>query len=141
MTTNKTNNWIYFGIFLPNSAKTKNIQTLQKYKVNIPQDWKVFNHHMTIAFNNGSEIANKLFQHYEKQITSQENVTITVNGIGISKDAIALRIDYNLPIANKIPHVTIATPIKGKPVNSNFITKWIDIEPYQIVGKFNVFNK
>ena len=46
-----------------------------------------------------------------------------------------------LPIANKIPHITIATPPNGKPVNSNKITKWFDIEPYTVNGKLGHFAK
>lgn len=35
----------------------------------------------------------------------------------------------------------MATPQNGKPVNSNKITNWFDIEPYEIQGTINVFEK
>ena len=94
---------------------------------------------MTIAFNNKTEDAQNLYDVYKH--TFGKIITITVDGIGVSDDAIAVRIRFNDPIANKIPHITIATPQTGKPVNSNYITKWYDIEPYDITGTLNEFTK
>ena len=129
-------NWIYFGVFIDGIAKAKNIQALEKNSVTVPEDWKWFNHHMTIAFNNGSEEVQKLYKYYEFYLEEEidSEILITIDGIGVSDDAIAMRVRYTLPIANKIPHITIATPQNGKPVNSNKITEWIDIEPYNITG-------
>lgn len=131
------NNWIYFGVFLDGMAKAKNIHALEMNGVKVPESWKWFNHHMTIAFNNGSEEAQKLYHYYEyylDEVEGDTEFTITVDGIGVSDEAIAMRVRYDIPIANKVPHITIATPQKGKPVNSNNITNWVDIEPYSITG-------
>lgn len=137
------NNWIYFGVFLDGMAKAKNIHALEMNGVKVPESWKWFNHHMTIAFNNGSEEVQKLYDYYEYYLDDNVGypITITVDGIGVSDDAIAMRVNYDLPIANKTPHITIATPQGGKPVNSNKITKWIDIEPYNIRGTFKTHKK
>lgn len=138
-------NWIYFGVFLDTVSKTNNLTALRDYNVVVPKDWKTFNHHMTIAFNNGSEEARSLYNYYQIYLedSSMKNpiVYLVVDGIGISDEAIALRVKWELPIANKTPHITIATPQNGKPVNSNKITKWFDIEPYQISGMLQVFSK
>ena len=47
--------WIYFGVFLDSISKAKNLSALETNGVVIPNDWKRFNHHMTIAFNDGSK--------------------------------------------------------------------------------------
>lgn len=132
---NKT--WIYFGIFIDDASKVKNINALLNHNIKIHYDWKHFNHHMTIAFNNGSEECKKLYEYYKKYFGKVTNITI--DGIGISDDAIAVRVRFSNPIANKIPHITMATPKNGKPVNSNKITNWLDIEPYEIRGIINAF--
>lgn len=124
--------WIYFGVFIPPFAKFENLRALSDNGVKIPEGWKLVNHHMTIAFNDGSERAQKLYDFYKKVFGKQTNITI--DGIGVSDDAIAVRVRFGNPIANKIPHITIAIPQNGKPVNSNKITNWVDIEPYEISG-------
>ena len=133
--------WIYFGVFLNEVSKIHNLKALQNNGIVIPDDWKMFNHHMTIAFNDGSERNQELYDAYSSFFGTTKKLTI--DGIGISDDAIAIRVNYGnvLPIANKIPHITIATPPNGKPVNSNKITKWIDIEPYTVYGKLGHFAK
>lgn len=135
----ETNNWIYFGIFLDNQSKEKNLQALKENNITIPEGWKMFNHHLTIAFNNKTEDAQSLYNIYKRIFGSE--TTITVDGIGISDEAIAMRVKFNNPISNKIPHITIATPANGKPVNSNKITNWTDITPYDISGTLNQFTR
>ena len=36
---------------------------------------------------------------------------------------------------NKMPHVTVAVAPDAKPRESNEITEWVEIEPFQVVGK------
>lgn len=135
----KNKSWIYFGIFIDENSKQINLDTLEQNEVQIPEGWKMFNHHMTIAFNDGTAEAETLYNIYSRIFGNITN--ITVDGIGVSNDAIALRVKYNNPIANKTPHITIATPPNGKPVNSNKITEWYDIEPYEIKGKLSYYGK
>lgn len=132
-------NWIYFGVFIDTFSKLKNLKVIQDNGIEIPDNWKIYNHHMTIAFNNKSKLSNELYVFYQDMIGNK--ATLTVDGIGVSDKAIAVRVRWVGPIANKIAHVTIATPLDGKPVNSNFITNWLDIQPYKINGKFEQFAK
>lgn len=135
----ETINWIYFGVFIDDMSKKKNLQAIKENNVVIPEEWKMFNHHLTIAFNNKTEDAQNLYNVYKHTLGNV--ISITVDGIGVSDDAIAMRVNFNNPIANKIPHITIATPPNGKPVNSNKITKWFDIEPYEIKGTITALTK
>ena len=135
----ETINWIYFGVFIDDMSKKKNLQAIKENNVVIPEEWKMFNHHLTIAFNNKTEDAQNLYNVYKH--TFGNVISITVDGIGVSDDAIAMRVNFNNPIANKIPHITIATPPNGKPVNSNKITEWFDIEPYEIKGTITALIK
>lgn len=65
-----------------------------------------------------------------------------VTSVGISEKAIAFKViilnnnegiyDYEI-CANEIPHITICTFNGGKPVDSNNIVKWHDLdEPIEI---------
>jgi hypothetical protein len=136
---NKAINWVYLGVFIDISSKLKNLKALDEYNITIPENWKRFNHHMTIAFNNGSKLSNELYAFYRDMMGNK--AILTIDGIGVSDEAIAVRVRWVGPMANKIAHVTIATPPNGKPVNSNKITKWFDIQPYKISGKFEQFAK
>ena len=131
--------WIYFGVFIDEYAKLKILQLLQDNNITIPDGWKRYIHHMTIAFNNGSNEAEMLKKRYADAFG--EYIKLRIDGIGISNDAIAVRVTWNYPIANKIPHITVATPPDGKPVNSNKITKWLDVSPIVIRGRLGQFAK
>ena len=133
------NNWIYFGVFIDNDAKNKLIKLIDEYNVQIPKNWKKIFHHMTIAFNNGSDESKDLYVKYKHLFGKQ--FALQVNGIGVSDDAIAVRVNYQLPISNKTPHITIAVPIGGKPVNSNYIKKWFDTKSIIINGTLQEFTK
>lgn len=138
-------NWIYFGVFLSGMSKAKNLIKLKSNNVVIPEDWKIFNDHMTIAFNNGSDLAIETYRYYQiylEEPTMQDSVvSLIVDGIGISDEAIALRVKWSLPKANKISHITIAVPPGGKPVNSNKITEWRDIDEFEINGVLKTYFK
>ena len=93
---------------------------------------------MTIAFNNGSPEFDILYNMYKDSFG--ENVKLEIDGIGVSEDAIAVRVNWEYPIGNKIPHITVATPPDGKPVNSNKIIGWEGLKnPITIYGKFGHF--
>ena len=98
----------------------------------IPEGWKLFAHHMTIAFGNikGDDVKefidNNLGQEAE----------LTAVAVGMSDEAMAVRIESNVPSDNKIPHITVAVPEGGKPVKSNFITNWKKLDtPIKLKGK------
>ena len=87
--------------------------------VDVPEDWKRLAHHMTIVFKEGlpEELRDDL----------NEDVTLTVTSIGVSDDAIAVGVE-GYPSTKDNPHITLAIPPNGKPVNSNDIEDWRDVE-------------
>ena len=128
------NKWIYFGVFLDNTSSDILKKEFEKI---IPEDWTFYCHHMTISFNNRSEEANNCLELYKNRIG--ENVNLIATHLGMSDDAIAVRIAYQDKTTNKIPHITIATPKGGKPVNSNFIKEWKLLkEPIHLSGKIQI---
>lgn len=65
-----------------------------------------------------------------------EDFEIKIIGIGISDKAMAFKVNiFPLVSVNKIPHITICTFNDGKPVDSNMITEWKDIEPITVEVK------
>ena len=69
-----------------------------------------------------------------------ETVDLMAVAIGVSDDAIAVQIQSSVPSDNKIPHVTLATPPRGKAFNSNLITDWKKIEhPIKLSGIISAF--
>lgn len=138
----ETKKWIYFGIFLDNESVQKltklTYKVFDKLGINENNDWKIFCHHMTIGFNNNSDEIKHLYNYYKPYFNN--DIDLVATHIGISDDAIAVKIDYKEKIANKIPHITLATPFNGKPVNSNYITKWISLsKPIKLKGILNQF--
>lgn len=130
-------NWIYFGVFLDNESKNHLLDITNDV---VSDNWKTYCHHMTIAFNDGSDKALSLYNVYKEYFGA--NTVIVATHIGVSKDAIALKIDFKGLTANKVPHVTLATPVGGKPVNSNYITNWQPLDkPVILRGQFDVFKK
>jgi hypothetical protein len=95
---------------------------------------------MTIAFNNGSAKAQEAYNIYEPYFG--EGVDLIATHIGVSNDAIAVKVDFTGETQNRFPHVTLATPINGKPVNSNYIENWQPLEkPIELYGTFRAFTK
>jgi hypothetical protein len=104
---------------------------LNTFKGEIPDGWKKYAHHMTIALGKAVEDENLL----------GSVQTLIVTQIGKSDMAVAVRVE-GFPSKNKIPHVTLAVnPEGGKPFMSNKIEEWKDIEPFEITGKVrNIYN-
>mgnify|MGYP003289407844 CR=1 FL=1 len=129
--------WIYFGVFLVKESRNK----LQKLASKVVLDnWKLYCHHMTIAFNNGSEQSTELYEFYKNYFGARTEIIAT--HIGISDDAVAVKVQFNGETLNKTPHVTLATPIGGKPVNSNNIQTWARLkQPIKLIGIFSEFKK
>jgi len=94
----------------------------------IPQDWKVFAHHMTIVFGKGlpDELKGDL----------GKTVILKATEVGVSDMAIAVKVD-GYSSTNAIPHITIAvnTAEGGKPYDSNRIENWESITPISLSGE------
>jgi hypothetical protein len=104
---------------------------LNKFNGEIPDGWKKYAHHMTIALGKAIEDENLL----------GSSQTLIVTQIGKSDMVIAVRVE-GFPSKNKIPHITLAVnPEGGKPFMSNKIEEWEDIEPFEITGEVrNIYN-
>ena len=129
-------NWQYFGIFFDSVIQDRILNFAKRY-VKIPNDWKIYCHHMTIVYNDGSDIKQKLAEKLEPLVGTVE--TLNVVGIGISDRAVALKIDYRT--ANKTSHVTVAVAPGAKPVESNDITDWKQTENFELKGILSYVEK
>ena len=129
-------NWIYFGVFLDADESERVYNIINSlHGIDIPDDWRKYTDHMTIIYNNKSEIA----QAWAKATAPRvgEDVLLKATHVGMSDKAIAIRVKGEMS-ANAIPHITIACSPTGKPVDSNKITNWREIDPFTISGKIDV---
>ncbi len=117
----KDSDILYSAVVL--DEKSKGL-LMQAFRSIIPDDWKIYVHHMTIAFGKG----------VENKVELGKEVALTVTKIGVSDMAIAAGVE-GYPSKNAIPHITLAiNPNGGKPVMSNNITNWKSITPFTVVG-------
>lgn len=138
-------NFEYYGLFLTEESKTKLKAWLweNNYDFNndiikgtLPENWHL--DHCTLL-HWSQRTSNFLLEDTLGTAIEYCNNTegsLEINGIGISDKAMAFR--CNIPenlCANKIPHITICTFNGGKPVDSNNITEWKDIEPIIVETK------
>ena len=129
-------NWIYFGVFLDADESERVYNIVNSLPgIGIPDDWRKYTSHMTIIYNNKSEIA----QAWAKAAAPRvgEDVLLKATHVGVSDKAIAIRVNGEMS-ANAIPHITIACSPIGKPVDSNKITNWREIDPFSISGRIDV---
>ena len=111
----------YAGVILDEDTSE---QLLARFESEIPEPWTRYAHHMTVSL--GKSIPN--------QADLGKEVTLTVTAVGKSDDAIAVAVS-GYPSRNTIPHITLAVPPGGKPFNSNKITDWHSVEPFEIHGQ------
>lgn len=123
----KQSDVLYSCVLLNEQSRTKLLSIVGG---EIPTDWTVIAHHMTITL---GELKDK------SEIG--KNVVLTVSKLGLSDMAMAVAVS-GYETKNAIPHVTIAiNPDGGKPVMSNQITKWQDIKPFMISGTVTEIKK
>jgi hypothetical protein len=118
---------LYSAVVLDESSHNA---LLEKFKKVIPEGWKTYAHHMTIAFGKGVENKEDL----------GKDVSLTVTELGVSDMAIAVKVE-GYPSTNAMPHVTIAISPNGKPVMSNKITDWKPVSKFSINGKVTNISK
>lgn len=131
------NNFHYFGLFLDTDAKNRLMDILTDnidYNIALGVADRIFIDHCTLLhvsqLHGNSEIYNYLKGYVGKEFQ------IVINGVGISDKAMAFRVDKKgVVCVNDIPPITIATFREGKPVDSNEITNWKNIEPIVITVK------
>jgi len=92
----------------------------------IPKDWKTYAHHMTIIFG-------KSLESVGMENLKDTNVTLLVTHIGKTDKVMSVRVE-GCYTTNDIPHITLAVNINdgGKPVMSNDIKEWEEIEHFEI---------
>lgn len=130
-------NWKYFGVFLEDDESERVYRIVDSLPgIDIPSDWRKYAHHMTIIYNNKSEVAQAWANTTAPRMG--EDVLLRATHVGVSDKAIAIRVSGEMS-ANDIPHITIACSPIGKPVDSNKITNWREIDPFTINGRIDVF--
>lgn len=126
-------NFHYFGLFLEDKAKIKLLDVLLTFLHENNSSLVLFDDdiildHCTLL--HVSQLhGNSVFYDYLNTRIGK-TFSIIINGIGMSDKAAAFRVDKRSVVSrNNVPHITIATFNGGKPVDSNNITEWKDIEP------------
>lgn len=92
----------------------------------IPFAWDFKCHHVTLAMGKSDFI-----------IGEEREMTVTHRG-QTSGRVSAFRVAGAGDSTNKVPHVTVAVAKGARPVESNQITEWQEIEPFQISGKIEI---
>lgn len=105
---------IYTGVFLTPESKTKLIKAVPLREEHV----NVFAHHMTIWH------ASKKTTPLEK-LPLGELVDLRVLGYSFDEFGVAAAVQppFALDVANKVPHITIATSVGVKPFYSNRLLK------------------
>ena len=122
----KNSNVLYSAVVLDAASRTKLLDVMGD---KIPNGWKLFAHHLTIAFGKGVE---------NKNIIGRE-ANMFITDWAISDKVIAVKVSSYpnwLLVENAIPHITVAvnTENGGKPVNSNDLTKWQPLKQFVLDG-------
>lgn len=100
-------------------------------------DYRTVCHHSTVFFHNN--MTDELHEWCKENEGKIHRMVAT--GYGMSDKAFAVTVKSNTPTANKIKHITVAVNNSegGKPVDSNFITKWHSMEPVELEGTVEIF--
>ena len=117
MTVNK--NWIYIGIFLDERSK-KSLKKLYP----VPEGWKEYYDHMTVVFNDSTDIAEAVKSINEDNLYKRFKLKVVGPGISDKAYAIQVELPNGVVCANKITHITLGTSKEGNAVDSNYITNW-----------------
>lgn len=122
---------IYIGVFLNKKSKDLISKNFGSY---VPDGWGWFNHHMTVKFF-GKPVAPENFpEPYDKLAVEHKQVDLIITHIGISDNAIAIKVIPPTYMDLPLPHITLATPTGTKPVASNNIRNWKEVPNVSISG-------
>ena len=127
--------WKYYSAVLSDNARNTILNVVRKHIGDIPDGWIIICHHMTYVYNDGSPERNEYASQVEQYLGNK--VGLFVHSIGISDNAIAVGV--NSPSWNDKPHITVAVSPGTKPVESNNIKNWMEIEPFFVSAKVSVF--
>lgn len=132
-------NFEYIGLFLTEESKAELKTWLinSNYQPEILKSEKEYLDHCTLLHRPQRGEDTYLIEEDLKFMSSVQvkNMRLEINGIGISDKAMAFRCNLSEELcANKVPHITICTFNGGKPVDSNNITEWRNINPIMVKG-------
>lgn len=129
--------WTYVGVFLDKKSKKK-----LKKLYTIPNDWKPYFDHMTVVFNDKSELADSIKNICDQLGEIKVKLQVVSQGISDKAYAVHVKVPAGIPCGNKISHITLAVSPTGKPVDSNYIENWIDVSDKNlyVTGTLKTFN-
>lgn len=117
----------YYSVVL--DEKSHNL-LLEKTAHLLPEGWKIFAHHMTITHRNDRD--SDMQEWAENHLGARGPLQVV--RVGLSNKALAVEVHTDVPSTKRIKHVTVATSPIGKPVDSNFIEDWHDLDPFELTG-------
>lgn len=120
-------NFQYYSVVLDD--KSHNF-LLEKIDPLIPANWKTFAHHMTITHKADRDLP---MQEWAETHLG-EVATLKVVRVGLSDVALAVEVVSDVPSTKKLKHVTVAVAPNGKPVESNNIKNWHDVDSFELTG-------
>ncbi|MFW6247141.1 MAG: CCA tRNA nucleotidyltransferase [bacterium] len=122
----------YSGVILDESSRQRLLRAIKMMGIEIPEDWEIIAHHVTIAF------AKKIPNEFERMNAHLGlNIGFTAVSVAMDDKVIAVGVD-GVESLNEKPHVTIAVNRKAgaKPQMSNELTNWIPFKrPLRLTGK------
>ncbi|KYR03137.1 OB fold-containing protein [Tieghemostelium lacteum] len=124
------------------TPKTTSASTLSLDKLSIEDnDTDVNNSNDTALTIAKLEISEDDKQALAEQVSKQyplgKEMTLQVESIGLSSNALAVRV-YGCLSANKIIHCTIAIHPQAAAVDSNYITNWVSIKKIRQTGEYTL---
>lgn len=129
------NNWIYIGIFLDEKSRKK-----LKKLFHLPEGWREYYDHMTVVFNDSTDVANAVKSINEANIDKKFKLKIAGTGISDKAYAVCVELPKGVVCANKIAHITLGCSDSGNAVDSNYITNWTSLyESLYVTGKMQVY--
>jgi hypothetical protein len=119
----------YIGVFLDRNSQG----LLNKLRTFVPKDWVWFGDHLTIEFFGKKLYPEDFPPPYNEMADENKTVSLVVTHIGVSDKAIAVKV-AGVPLVDKIPHITLATPNGENPKASKLITNWKKIRNFTLHG-------
>lgn len=125
-------NFLYAGAELDSASSN----LLKKYHID---GWKFYAHHMTIHF--GARTLPKYIEDW-LLLNEGKEFTLTVIALGVSDKACAVQVKIDdIPCSNNLRHITISVAPNGKPVDSNNILDWHNIQPFTVLTTIKIYKK
>lgn len=130
-------NFEYFGLFIDSDIfKQETINFFNDILLKDRRQIKKFYfNHCTLLHKSQLKGNEELYHYLENNLGKQ--VMIQLVAIGKNDKVLAYKVslpnNFCVNCANKIPHITVLTFKKGKPVDSNDITEWKEIYPVNVM--------